>query len=183
MALISIAFEWALDQWAVVVAALAFVYNMLFNSQNSRLIASSLTVALMYAFGHFLLAWINELPFDEQVYFRYSSRFLLYAIAGFFMAALIFKLGPNFTTTTVFSIMIFSMIMQLLLHIDRNVIGLNKISESIELGNAIVNKGFPSGYWFLWDFYTVSLNVTGCFLFIYLFVGEDIKEYLCSRFS
>ncbi|VEL96974.1 hypothetical protein ALT761_01973 [Alteromonas sp. 76-1] len=183
MSLISTAFEWAIDQWAVTLTALVFIYNWVFKPENKQLLACSLTVTLMYALGHFLLAWINEIPLPEQVTFRYSSRLLLYALAVGFLAACVYKIGPNTTTNITFASFIVAMVLQLLLHIDRNVLALNAISEYIATGVVTTNLEVETGYWALWDWYTGILNASAAVLIIYLTIGEELKEYLCSRFS
>lgn len=182
MAYISIALEWAIDQWAVVLTALVFIYNISFKRNNSQLLITSLTVALMYSAGHFVLAWINELPVNEQVYYRYSSRLMLYILATIFLALITYRIGSNFTTLFIFLNFLAAMTLHLLLHIDRNVIAINKIYESIEDGVIHVNANFAGGYWALWDWYTGLLNFSGLLVILYLLVGEEVKEYICSRY-
>lgn len=182
MAYISIALEWAIDQWAVVLTALAFIYNISFKRDNTQLLIASLTVTLMYSAGHFVLAWINELPVDVQVYYRYSSRLMLYIMATIFLALVTYRIGANFTTLFIFLNFVGAMVLHLLLHIDRNVIALDKIYESIQDGVIYVNTHFAGGYWGLWDWYTGLLNFSGLLVILYLLVGEEVKEYICSRY-
>lgn len=181
MGAISVAVEWAIDQWAVVSTALAFIYNATFRKHDKHLAVASLTICLLYAAGHFLLGWINGLGYEEQVYYRHSSRFMLYALGLFFYVAFVARIGPTFTSSVILSVFILTLFLQLSLHIDRNLIGLNKIGAWITSGELIVNKDFSDGYWLLWDIYTITLNISTWFLVAFVLFGENVKEFICSR--
>lgn len=179
---ISEALEWMVDQWVVVLTGLVFVYNFLFHNKEKQLIACCLTVVLMYSLGHFVLAWINDLSWSEQIYYRYSSRLMIYVLGSLFLSAIVIKTGPSLTTSVVFANFLIAIILQLALHIDRNIIGLNQLDSFLADGTVIVNRSFKQ-YWGLWDWYTIILNLSSGFLIGYLLLCEFVKERLCSRFS
>lgn len=180
MIYMTMATEWLLDMWAVVLAALVFLYNYAFQKENSQLWITSLIVVFLYAIGHFLLNWINELPLEVDSYFRYSSRLILYAIANAAVVIVVYQSGPSHITR--FAIINFSicMVFQFILHIDRNVIALNKLDVWVEKGTILTNKYPSEGYWWLWDAYSAGLQFLGLSLFAYLIFGDYLKGFVCS---
>jgi hypothetical protein len=181
MGSISIPLEWFINQWSVCMTFAALVYNYKFNPHNSRLIAASFSVAAIYCIGHFTLGWINELISLTANQYRYSSRLFLYVIGVLILSFFTKKTGAGFVTYLVFGNFFIAIALQFSLHVDRNVIGLNRIGEYFETGEVIINSVPKTGYWGLWDLYTTGLNASAVVLVSYLLVGEKIKEVKCSQ--
>lgn len=173
---ISIPLEWSIDAWAVVMTAIAFVYNMLFRRNDLHIIACSFVVVLMYAIGHFVLAHINQMPVEIQVDYRYLYRFMLYFFGIFVLCVFTLRIGINYAVKFVLSILLVCLFMQLSLHIDRNVIGLNAIAEFFATGNIRNNYYFDEGYWWYWDSYTYVLNFSSSLLWVFLLVAPHVRE-------
>tara|TARA_B100000614_G_scaffold260473_1_gene287461 strand:- start:2405 stop:2953 length:549 start_codon:yes stop_codon:yes gene_type:complete len=178
---LSTAMGWIIDLWAVILTAIIFIINWQFKPNNKQLVMASLMVVLMYAIGHFVYAWIISLQWDEQVQYRYSSRLLLYVASTLFYGFFILKVGPSFTSSFIFVNLSVCIILQFLMHVDRNVVGLNHIGELLIDGELIINTEYQS-YWWLWDAYTLILNVSSALIIAYLLIGESLKEYICSRY-
>lgn len=180
--LITTAVGWLIDEWVTTLAGLIFIYNWCFNQKNKELAMASLTVVLMYALGHFVYAWLVNLPWEEQNFYRYSSRLMIYVIGVLFYAAITRNLTTGMTSKFIFANFFFAIFAQLIMHIDRNVIGLNKILEFFSSGKIYSNFEYES-YWWLWDAYSLGLNLSAAAIILYLLLCEFVKEYICSRHS
>ena len=172
------ALEWVINQWAIGMTAIAFLFNYIFHRSNKHLVAASFSVAAIYCIGGYVLEWVNHLPELEKVSYRYSARLLLYFIGLIILSSFIKRTGSGFVTYLTLSIYFIAMLLQLALHIDRNVIGLNQISHYFEFSEVVINSTFESGHWLLWDIYTSFLNASSVVLVVYFLVGESIRVRL-----
>ncbi|MAE82811.1 MAG: hypothetical protein CMB80_08765 [Flammeovirgaceae bacterium] len=168
--------EVILNDWAVTLAVLVFLFNLTFRLKQLAILCASGVVVTTYIAGIFVLEYINSLPADTSYQFRYALRLCLHAVALTMLLATTKLYTPTLSTKMVAYAFSFNIAMQLALHVDRVHIGLNHIGDYFATGEVINNRFFDGGYWWLWDFYTESLNAVAWALFIYLLVGDNYKE-------
>lgn len=166
--------EAALNDWATVISILIFVFNFSFRRENLDLVISCLVVMGLYIAGVFLLEYINSFPSDTSHNYRYSLRLCLHAVGLLSLISLTKFYEIGIYTKVVAACFCYNALMQLMLHIDRNIIGLNKIDVYFKEGVVLYNGTFDGGYWWLWDWYTESLNVVAWLMMLFLLVGNKI---------
>lgn len=175
--------EATLDNWVVALSILIFVFNYSFKRNEADLVYSSLVVMVVYIIGVFVLEYINYLPIETSHHYRYSIRLCLHA-AGLLALLYISKLYVvGVYTKIVVACYSYNILMQLLLHIDRNVIGLNKLGLYFKEGIVIFNGTFDNGYWALWDWYTETLNVSAWLMLAYLLIGSEVNKVVLWTFK
>jgi len=176
MGYMSTVYEIWLNNWHVVLAMVVLLFNLMCKRSDVDLIRASAVTAIVYFAGVFILDFINTLPMDTAQNFRYAARLFLHACGIVLLYLLSFKGLFGIHSKVVTFAFLYNIFMQLLLHIDRNVIGLNHLDSLFGSGDVIYNSYFDGGYWWLWDWYTDSLNAAGALLLLYLLFGSYLRD-------